>query len=63
MSETFGEVYGLIKTQKFDNPVRIITRGCNTAVKSLPIYVGKMVVDITSNLASRMKDTVHIFDK
>ena len=36
--------------QKIDNPVRIITGGCNNTDESLSIYVEKVLFDI-SNLA------------
>ena len=39
---TSGKMYGLIKTHKNDNPARIITSGCNTAVESLSIFVEKV---------------------
>ena len=28
-------MYGIIKTHKIDNPVRVTTSGCNTAVGNL----------------------------
>ena len=35
-----GEMYGNIKTHKINNPTRVITSGCSTAVESL-IFVEK----------------------
>ena len=32
-----GKMYGMVKTHKKDNPVRVITSGCNTAVEKLSI--------------------------
>ena len=55
-------MYGLIKTHKNDNPARIITSGCNTAIESLSIFVEKVLYDIASNLPSRIKDTGHMLD-
>ena len=57
---TSGKMYGLIKTHKNNNPARIITSGCNTAIESLSIFVEKALYDIASNLPSRIKDTGHM---
>ena len=57
-----GKMYGLIKTHKNDNPARIITSGCNTAIESLSIFVEKVLYDIAGNLPSRIKDTAHMLD-
>ena len=59
---TSGKMYGLVKTHKNDNPLQIITSGCNTAIQSLSIFVEKILYDIASNLPSRIKDTGHILD-
>ena len=59
---TSGKMYGLIKTHKNNNPARIITSGCNTAIESLWIFVEKILYDIASNLPSRIKDTGQILD-
>ena len=59
---TSGKMYGLVKTHKNDNPLQIITSGCNTAIQSLSIFVEKVLYDIASNLPSRIKDTGHILD-
>ena len=36
-----GKMYGMVKTHKADNPVRVITSGCNTVVEKLSILVEK----------------------
>ena len=59
---TSGKMYELIKTHKNNNPARVITSGCNTAIESLSIFVEKVLSDIASNLPSRIKDTGHILD-
>ena len=59
---TSGKMYGLIKTHKNNNPARIITSGCNTAIESLSIFVEKVLYDTASNLPSRIKDTEHMLD-
>ena len=38
-NSTPGKMYGLVKTHKVNNPVRVITSGCNTAIESLSIYI------------------------
>ena len=37
-NSTSRKMYGLVKTHKINNPVRVITSGCNTAVESFSIY-------------------------
>ena len=32
------EMYGLVKTHKEGNPVRVITSGCGTAIDNLSIF-------------------------
>ena len=59
---TSGKMYGLIKTHKNNNPARIITSDCNTAIESLSIFVEKVLYDVASNLPSRIKDTGHMLD-
>ena len=36
-----SKLYNNIKTQKIDNPTRVITSGCSTAVESLLIFAKK----------------------
>ena len=57
-----GKMYGLVKTHKDGNPVRVITSGCNTAVENLSIFVEKTLYDIISNIPSRIKDSSHMLD-
>ena len=59
---TSGKMYGLIKTHKNNNPARIITSGCSTAIESLSIFVEKVLYDTAGNLPSRIKDTGHMLD-
>ena len=49
-------MYGLIKTYKVGNPVRVITSGCVTAIESLPIFVKKSLYSQVLNIESRVKD-------
>ena len=41
-------MYDNIETLKADNPARVITRGCNTAVEHLSIFVEKELYEIAS---------------
>ena len=42
-SPSAGKMYDLVKTHKVNNPVRIITSGCNTDVENLSIFVEKVL--------------------
>ena len=52
-----GKMYGMVKTHKNDDPVRVITSGCNTAIEKLSILVEKTLYPIADNLPSKIKDT------
>lgn len=56
-----NKIFGLIKTDKNDNPTPIITSGCNIAVESFSIYVERLLLDKASNLPCRIKDIWNIF--
>ena len=55
-------MYGLVKTHKANNPVRIITSGCSTAVENLSIFVEKVLYKEVETIPSRIKDTSHMLD-
>ena len=57
-----GKMYGMVKTHKKDNPVRVITSGCNTAVEKLSILVEKALYPIADNLPSKIKDTNNMLE-
>ena len=38
-NSTPRKMYGLLKIRKVNNPARVITSGCNTAIESLSIYI------------------------
>ena len=61
-SPSAGKMYGLVKTHKVDNPVRIITSGCNTAVENLSICLEKVLYSEVEEIPSRIKDTNHMLD-
>ena len=50
-------MYGLIKTHKVGNPVRVIPSGCGTGIKSLSIFVEKCLYSEVLKIESRVKDT------
>ena len=54
---TPGKMYGLIKTDKADNPIRVITSRCETAVENLSIFVEKCLFPEVLKIESRVQDT------
>ena len=50
-------MYGLIKTKKENNPVRVITSGCGNAIEYLLIFVEKYFYKEVNKRDSRIKDT------
>ena len=62
---TPGKMYGLVKTHKVNNPVRVITSGCGTAVKNLSVFVEKCLYPEVLEIQSRIQDTfemLHFID-
>ena len=49
-------MYGLIKTYKVVNPVKVITSGCVTAIGNLSIFVEKCLYSEVLNIEIRVKD-------
>ena len=62
LSSTAEQIYGNVKTHKENNPVRVITSGCNTAVENLSIFVENVLFELASKLPSRIKDTCHMLE-
>ena len=50
-----GKMYGLVKTHKADNPVRVITSGCNTVVEKVSILVEKSLYSLAVGFNSKIK--------
>ena len=50
-------MYGLVKTHKEGNPVRVITSGCRTAVENLSIFVEKCLYSEVLNIEWRGQET------
>ena len=57
-----GKMYGMVKTHKTDNPVRVITSGCNTAVEKLSILVEKTLYPLADRLNSEIEDTNNMLE-
>ena len=49
-------MHGLIKTHKVDNPFRVITSECSTAIENLSIFVEKCLYPEVLKIESRVKD-------
>ena len=52
----------MVKTHKADNPVRVITSGCNTVVEKLSILVEKTLYALADRLNSKIKDTNNMLE-
>ena len=50
-----GMMYGLIKTHKVDNPTRVITSGCGTAIENLSIFVEKCLFEEIQKIDTRIR--------
>ena len=50
----------LYKTHKPNNPVRLLTSGCNTAIEKLARYIEVICAPLTENMRSRIKNTSHL---
>ena len=56
-NSTPGKMYGLVKTHKEGNPVRVISSGCGTAIENLSIFVEKCLYYEVLNIECRVQDT------
>ena len=57
LNSTPGKMYGLVKTHKEGNPVRVITSGCGTTIENLSIFVEKCLYSEVLNIECRVQDT------
>ena len=57
-----GTMYGLIKTHKENNPARVMTKGCGTAIGFLSILVDKHLYKEVDKINSRIKDSPDMID-
>ena len=55
-------MYGLVKSRKANNTVRVITSGCNTAIEFLSIYIEHVLFELSESMPSRIKDSNHLLD-
>ena len=55
-------MYGMVKTHKANNPVCVITSGCNTVVEKLSILVEKTLYLLADRLNSKIKDTDNMLE-
>ena len=56
------KMYGLVKTHKVNNPVRVITSGWNTAIENLSIYIEHVLFQLSGSIPSRIKDSNNLLD-
>ena len=57
-----GKMYGMVKTHKADNPVRVKTSGCKTVVDKLSILVEKTLYPLADGLNSKIKGTNNMLE-
>ena len=57
-----GKNSTLYKTHKPNNPVRLLTTGCNTAIENLSRFIEAVCSPLTNNIETRIKDTCHLLD-
>ena len=55
-------MYGDVKTYKENNPVRVMTSGCNTTVENLSICNENVLFVLASELPTQIKDTCHMLE-
>ena len=55
-------MYGLVKTHKVNNPVRVITTGCGTAVENFSIFVERYLYAKVLKIESRIQDTFEMLN-
>ena len=57
-----GKNSTLYKTHKPNNPVRLLTTGCNTAIENLSRFIEVVCAPLTNNIKTRIRDTSHLLD-
>ena len=57
-----GKNSTLYKTHKPNNPVRLLTTGCNTAIENLSRFIEVVCAPLTNNIETRIRDTSHLLD-
>ena len=61
-NSTPGKMYGLVKTHKVNNPVRVITSGCNAVIESLSVYIEYVLFELSEGMPSKIKDSNRLLD-
>ena len=56
-----GKNSSLYKTHNPNNPVRLLTIRCNTAIENLSRFIEVVCATVT-NIETRIRDTSHLFD-
>ena len=57
-----GKNSALYQTHKPNNPVPLLTTGCNTAIKNLLRFIEVVCAPLTNNIETRIRDTSHLLD-
>ena len=57
-----GKNSTLYKTHKPNNPVRLLTTGCNIAIENLSRFIEVVCASLTNNIETRIRDTSHVLD-
>ena len=57
-----GKNSTLYKTHKPNNPVYLLTTGCNTAIENLLRFIKLVCTPLTNNIETRIRDTSHLLD-
>ena len=57
-----GKNSTLYTTHKPNNPVRLLTTGCNTSIENLSHFIEVVCAPLTNNIEIRIRDTSHLLD-
>ena len=58
-----GVAYGNVKTHKANNPLRLITSCCGTAIEHISAFTEHYLKPLAQSLPSFIKDTTHLLNK
>ena len=58
-----GKNKTLYKTHKPNNPVCLLTTGCNTAIENVSCFIEVVCAPLTNNIETRIRDTSHLLDE
>ena len=62
MNAVPGKNSTLYKTHKPNNPVRLLTTGCNTAIENFSRFIEVVCAPLTNDIERRLRDTSHLLD-